>query len=56
VRRNVFALALGWSPVFRFEEASAFSSRIEAASFAAKYHLERDVELLVVSAEEVHVV
>jgi hypothetical protein len=56
VRRNLFAVELGWSPCWRMEEATAFSSRVEAAAFAAKYHLERDVELLVVSAEEVHVV
>lgn len=51
VRRNLFSL--GWSPCWRMEEATPFSSRAEAETFARDFHLEREVELVTVSAEEV---
>lgn len=54
VRRNLFATLTGWTPVYRFEESTAFISRDEALAFARQYHLESDVELLELRAEAVH--
>lgn len=49
LRRGTWAL--GWRPVERFELATEFSSKTEAVGFARQFHIEKDVELVTVTAE-----
>lgn len=51
VRQNLFTT--GYTPVFRFEEATAFASAAQATDFARLYKLEPGVELVSISAEGV---
>jgi hypothetical protein len=52
LRRGTFTL--GWRTVERFELASQFASKDEARAFARQYHIEKDVELVTVTAEALH--